>query len=243
MLLHSSHKTSGFARLYIAVSTIFIMLASAANATSLRAVGLDEMHTQAQYIFYGKCINNKVEKDEKTGFIVTYTTFEVIEKLKGKLKDQHTIKQIGGTLASGLRYQVSGVPRFGMSKEYIVYLPKKSKLGFSSPVALSQGQFRILKENGNKKLVSNGKEFSKLLKTTPNQKLTIKALNKKKEKVISDDEKKKNSHMELHAFKNLIKKMEQHESDDKDDKKDKKDKKDKDDKDDKDEAKQGADHE
>lgn len=217
MLLHSSNNIASFSRFYTAIIVIFALLTNASNATSFRAVDLNEMHAKAKYILHGKCINNKVEKDEETGFIVTYTTFQIIEKLKiknnGKLKakklkdDQiYTIKQIGGTLANGQRYQVSGVPRFVIDEEYILYLPKKSKLGFSSPIALSQGQFQILKDNGNKKSVSNGKQFSKLLKHTPDHKLTTKALDKKKRRPFSHREKKKNSHMELHSFKNLVKK-------------------------------------
>lgn len=220
MALSTPHKIAGYAHLYLAIAVIVFtatVLSNIAYASSKRLAGLDEIHQHAKYIFYGKCLENRVEQEQQTGFIVTYSTFQILDSIKGKLKYQYTLKQIGGSLASGASYHVEGVPHFKVNEEYVLFLPKKSKLGFSSPVALSQGQFHVLKTKDEKK-VSNGKQFSKLLKNIPDKKLTAKGLKKKKKKSKSPKDKKKNSHMALGDFKNLLDKLAGSKDSDKEDK-------------------------
>jgi len=54
---------------------------------------------------------------------------------------------------------VRGVPKFIVGEEYVVFLPKKSSLGFCSPLGLHQGSFPVMTEN-NEKLISNGRRLA-----------------------------------------------------------------------------------
>jgi len=59
---------------------------------------LDEIVNDAAIAFQGKSIENHSERDPQTNSIVTYSTFEVQEVLKGEVGAMHTIKQIGGKI-------------------------------------------------------------------------------------------------------------------------------------------------
>ena len=81
----------------------------------------------------------------------------MIDLIKGNAEDTYTIKQIGGELKNrNMALRVHGVPKFHVGKNYVVFLPAKSKLGFSSPLGLHQGSFSVLNING-EQVVSNGR--------------------------------------------------------------------------------------
>ncbi len=144
---------------------IFYLLLSAliampATATSILPVTLEQLSTRANIIFYGKTIDNQVKKDEQSGQIATFTTFEVIDLIKGNTGTTHTIKQLGGKHNdSHTHLLVYGVPQFSIGKEYVVFLPKKSSLGFCSPIGLQQGSFSVRTQD-NEKVVSNGSRLA-----------------------------------------------------------------------------------
>ena len=138
-----------------------LMLAalSPARATSVVPLYLDELIDTAAVAFDGKVLANRVERDPATNLVVTYTTFEVREMLKGAVGATHTIKQVGGTLAAeNVRYHVEGIPAFTVGESYVVFLAGVSDRGFSSPMGLSQGRFGI-QAGGAGLRVSNGRDF------------------------------------------------------------------------------------
>ena len=129
---------------------------SSVAATSLLPISLEQLSTRATLIFYGEVINNKVKQDEQSGYIATFTEFKVIDLIKGKAADTHTIKQIGGALKDrNMALRIHGVPRFQVGNNYVVFLPTKSKLGFSSPLGLHQGSFSVSTIN-NEQIVNSG---------------------------------------------------------------------------------------
>ncbi|MBL4711481.1 MAG: hypothetical protein JKX75_03095 [Gammaproteobacteria bacterium] len=133
---------------------------SAVIATSMLPLSLEQLSTRADLIFYGKVINNQVKQDEQSGAIATYTTFSIIDLIKGNTGDTHTIKQLGGFLKDqnfGMR--IHGVPTFQVGNDYIIFLPEKSTLGFSSPLGLHQGSFSVSMDN-DELIVSNGRRLN-----------------------------------------------------------------------------------
>jgi len=147
---------------YIIVFSLLLNLFSLSpvSATSLRPISLEQLSTRATLIFYGQVISNQVKQDEQSGQIATFTEFKVIDLIKGNAADTHTIKQIGGELKDRNRaLRIHGVPKFRAGKNYVVFLPTKSKLGFSSPLGLHQGSFSVLNING-EQLVSNGRSLA-----------------------------------------------------------------------------------
>ncbi len=135
----------------VAIPLFMILLCCSlqAAATSVLPVSLQRMAQTAEMIFHGTAIGNEVRLDQASGRVATYTSFKVIEVIKGNPGVTHTIKQIGGQLpGSNVRQVIHGVPRFDVGEEYVVFLPKASSLGFASPIGLSQGKFDIRKLNG-----------------------------------------------------------------------------------------------
>lgn len=140
------------------IINLFITLP--ASATSLLPISLEQLSTRATLIFYGKVISNQVKKDDQSGHIATFTEFEVIDLIKGTAGNTHTIKQIGGYLKdSNTRLMIHGVPEFQTGKEYVVFLPEKSSLGFCSPLGLQQGSFPVTTEN-NEKIINSGRNLA-----------------------------------------------------------------------------------
>lgn len=149
------------------ISTFLACLSFSVNAATVLPLNLQSLHQQSETVFLAETLANRVEKDASTGLIVTLTTFKVIEVFKGTVPNKHTIKQIGGQLSNEpVGFKVPGVPSFRQGEKYVVFLPKASKIGFSSPVGLSQGQFTLSKV-GDVEMVSNGRDFGELMEGMP----------------------------------------------------------------------------
>lgn len=145
---------------------VFAMLApGAVFASVVMSLDIDQINGQAGQIIHGKCISNTSGLDEESGRLATWTTFEVLETLKGKKTSTYTIKQIGGIdPEKNIRFKGFGIPEFTVGEEYILFLYGKSNLGFSSPVGLAQGNFTLDKATGK---VSNGQDLEQLFKNLP----------------------------------------------------------------------------
>jgi len=142
-----------------AVLVGWMVASGSAQATTVLPLYLDEMADTAAVAFEGRVTVNRSEVDAGTGLVVTYTTFEVRDTLKGKPAATHVIKQVGGALpGDGPQYRVMGVPRFEVGQDYVVFLAGVSSAGFSSPIGLSQGRFKVEAKGGGRK-VGNGRDF------------------------------------------------------------------------------------
>lgn len=144
-------------------------------AASVLPVQLDQIVDQAAVAFEGRCMGNRSERDPDTGLVVTYTTFEVVDRLKGAVGSTHTIKQLGGFLPDdSFHYKVEGVPTFTLGEDYVVFLAGKSRRGFSSPIAMAQGRFGI-RQGAKGREVGNGRDFRELTERIPESHLPARA--------------------------------------------------------------------
>ncbi len=144
-----------------------LVVATGATAATVRPLLLDEIIDSAATAFQGRCIANRTEIDAATNLVVTYTTFEISDVLKGKVATTHVIKQIGGTLPDGMSGMlVHGVPRFVVGEEYVVFLAGVSSLGFSSPIGLGQGNFSV-QQSATGKTIATGADFRELTAKMP----------------------------------------------------------------------------
>jgi hypothetical protein len=147
---------------YLIIFSLAMAFASmpAAWATSTLPISLEQLSNRATLIFYGKVISNEVKRDKQSGRIATFTEFEVIDLVKGKTGNTHTIKQIGGHLQeTGTIIRIPGVPEFVTGNDYVVFLPEKSDHGFCSPLGLQQGSFDVVTVNG-EQIVDNGHQLA-----------------------------------------------------------------------------------
>ena len=143
---------------------INLLLLSTSWATSLLPISLEQLSTRATLIFYGEVVSNQVIKDEKSGHIATFTKFKIMDLIKGETGDTHTIKQIGGSLKEkNAIHRIHGVPEYQNGKKYVVFLPEKSTMGFSSPLGLHQGSFSVSTVNG-QQTISNGRNLTAQVK-------------------------------------------------------------------------------
>ena len=145
---------------------ISLLIALPARAMSVLPLYLDEIVNDAAIAFQGKSLESHSERDPQTGSIVTYSTFEVQEVLKGEVGATHTIKQIGGKLQGEVN-QTTGVPTFTVGESYILFLYGVSASGFSSPVGLGQGKFNIIPVSAGFH-VTNGRDFKEMTLGIPN---------------------------------------------------------------------------
>jgi hypothetical protein len=147
-------------RIHIVLFLFVLVFSRHAVATSVLPVSLQQMATAADLVFHGRVISNEVRQDQASGHVATFTTFEIIERVKGETGPTHTVKQIGGHIpGSRVRQVIQGVPRFSVGEEYVVFLPRASSLGFASPIGLSQGKFNVHRQNG-EAVISNANQAS-----------------------------------------------------------------------------------
>jgi hypothetical protein len=141
------------------------MSAFPASAMSVLPLYLDQIIDGAALAFQGRCTGNRSERDSRLGLIVTYTTFQVDEVLKGFADASYTIKQIGGRMSgevSALEFSdIAGVPMFEVGQAYLVFLNGVSSAGFSSPVGLGQGSFQV-QGGPTGSQVANGRDFREM---------------------------------------------------------------------------------
>lgn len=83
-------------------------------------------------------------RDER-GLPATWVTMDVQESLKGTARATLTFKQIGvaAPLPDGAVLRVPGLPHYAVGTEYVVFLRRPSRIGFTSPVGLGQGVYRV----------------------------------------------------------------------------------------------------
>jgi hypothetical protein len=148
-------------------AAVVLVVALPSQAASVLPAQLDEIIDKAAVAFEGRCVGNRSERDPETGLVVTYTTFEVVDHLKGAVGSTHVIKQLGGSLPEdSFHYRVEGVPTFAVGENYVVFLARTSRKGFSSPIALGQGRFGIRQGQAGRE-VSNGRDFKELTEHIP----------------------------------------------------------------------------
>lgn len=158
--MHYPFGGTSMPRQFLFTCLLSLIIAMPVRAMSVLPLYLDEIVNDAAIAFQGKSLENHSERDLQTGSIVTYSTFEVQEILKGEVGATHTIKQIGGKLA-GETHQTTGVPTFTVGENYVLFLYGVSAAGFSSPVGLDQGKFTIIPVSTGFH-VTNGRDFKEM---------------------------------------------------------------------------------
>jgi hypothetical protein len=123
------------------------LLPGAARATTVLRVDLPALTAGADRIFVGRVVAVRSGRDHRH-LPATWTTFAVDEALKGEPGARLTIKQIGvsAPLADGSLYRIPALPTYRAGDEVLLFLHPDSAAGFTSPVGLGQGRFRIRRD-------------------------------------------------------------------------------------------------
>jgi hypothetical protein len=145
------------------VAGILLFAASAFGLTVLQ-LNLEQLTALAEKVFVGKCLSVESRTDS-SGRPVQYVTFEVIEMLKGEPAAKVTFKQLGLSSPQEKDLSEEGItvqgvfremPRYEAGEEALIFLSAESRLGFTAPVGLYQGKFRIDTDPSGTKSVVNG---------------------------------------------------------------------------------------
>ncbi len=139
---------------------VFCFVARPAEGTMVLSMNAEQLAEQADRIFHGTVTEVK-ETFDSEGRWCQMITFLVEEAFKGDIEGQLTIKQVNpnpkklndGTIITSTLFQ--GVPQYEVGEEILIFLRGNSMIGYTSPVGLGQGAFRVEKDTtGQKKLVN-----------------------------------------------------------------------------------------
>jgi hypothetical protein len=124
---------------------LFLTAAWTAEATTVRWLSLQELVDRADRIFVGTVAAVSESRDEQ-GRWATFVTFTVSQSLKGNVPRELKIKQFGRKTPAedGSILRIPGLPTYEVGEEAVLFLDKDSRWGFTSPVGLGQGKFKVI---------------------------------------------------------------------------------------------------
>ncbi len=141
------------------------------EATPLKVMNLEDLVGHSQRIFSADCQDVSSGFDENNLPYTRYS-FRVTDSIHGVANHQVVvIKQFGSSepiqLDNGVTRvsRIEGMPRYIPGQEYLLFLNQESRLGFSSPIGLLQGAFRV-QGRGTSRTVVNGMRNANLLMDT-----------------------------------------------------------------------------
>ena len=132
-------------RLTASAATLALLaFVTPAVATTLLTLDLGALTSGADRVFVGRVLRVESGPDA-SGFPATWTTFAVDDVVKGTLPATVTIKQVGAapSAAGGAIFRVPGLPEYREGEKVLLFLNPDSAAGFTSPVGLAQGCFRV----------------------------------------------------------------------------------------------------
>lgn len=143
----------GKSRTFVIALALGLLFATAATATTVQQLNLEEMTTSAAYVYRGAVLGVEEGTTSYAGAEIPHVTYtiEVTEAFKGvEVGDVLTLRMVGELDAEP---QVDGdlvtfppfpdMPSFSVGGEYLLLTTAPSPLGLSAPVGLGQGSFEI----------------------------------------------------------------------------------------------------
>jgi hypothetical protein len=135
----------------VGVALALLALASTHPARALTLLPLDlaQLTSGAGRVFLGRVERVDTGRDAN-GLPAVWTTFAVDETLKGEARAHITLKHLGTTFggAGGSVVPHAGIPRYLPGEAVVLFVHPESALGFTSPVGLGQGCFRVRDRDG-----------------------------------------------------------------------------------------------
>lgn len=147
--MRTTLRAARIAALVVAWTMALVAGIVPARAMTILPLDLPAMTGQAARIFVGRVEHIEAGRDAG-GLPATWTTFAVTERVKGAVGDTLTVKQLGTSLAgpNGRVLPHPALPRYRVGESVVLFLQPESPLGFTSPVGLGQGCFRIRTDHG-----------------------------------------------------------------------------------------------
>jgi hypothetical protein len=139
----------GGTRRIAAVAALVLALATPAAAMDAVPLAFDDVVARADCIVHGTVADVTAGRDAD-GIPATWIALDVTECLKGAAGSRLVFKQAGvpAPLADGTMLRIPGLPRYRTGDEVVLFLHRPSGRGFTSPVGLGQGLFRVERRDG-----------------------------------------------------------------------------------------------
>jgi len=121
----------------------FLLGVSSVHATVVVIEPLEVMSLKSEVVIHGVVFDQEVRHDDR-GRIITLTTVEVLDGLKGATKgEQVVIYQVGGTF-QGISQWIAGNHRFAQGEEFILFGVRHKDMVVSYGVGI--GKFRVIRD-------------------------------------------------------------------------------------------------
>ncbi len=125
------------------------------TATIVIPMSIEEMTVKADRVVRARAMSSHSEWNPAHTEIDTFTTFQVIETMKGAQASTIVVRQMGGHVGNVIQ-KVSGVRHWNLGEEQVLFLrPSEVGGGVTAVVGLFQGSFRVQRA-GAAAMVSNG---------------------------------------------------------------------------------------
>jgi len=122
-----------------------------ARASVAAAASFDEKVDNAAAIVVGKCIKTESKFDPSGRWIVTYSTFQVEQSMKGSPVQTITVVTPGGSV-NGIHQDSIGVPAFREGSENVLFI-RNSKLG-PTVLYFDQGAYDVVRSSKGEPLIA-----------------------------------------------------------------------------------------
>ena len=116
-----------------------------ARATTLISMSLDQLTQASSNIVRARVLNQEARWNDTHTQIVTITTLEVSQTLKGHASSTVEIQQLGGTIGN-LRVYVPGSHVFQSQSEYVLFLEPATGSSRYHLVGMTQGAYRVYQD-------------------------------------------------------------------------------------------------
>ena len=135
--------------LLVVTAVLFVMSARPLSATMVERMDLAQVAREAASIVQGTVRAVESGRDE-AGLPATWVTVAVARTVKGAAGTELRFKQYGvaAPLADGTVTRIPGLARYAVGDEVVLFLHGESARGFTSPVGLAQGVYRVHRANG-----------------------------------------------------------------------------------------------
>jgi hypothetical protein len=137
-------------RIALAVVLLFSAI-PAARATLATAATFDQKVENAATIIVGKCVKTESKFDPSGRWILTYSTFEVEQTMKGIVLPQVTIVMPGGQVGS-IHQDTIGIPAFREGSENVLFV-KNTRLG-PTVLYFDQGAYDVARDEHGERIVT-----------------------------------------------------------------------------------------
>lgn len=136
---------------FAAIALTVALAVPAAEASMATAAPFEEKVDNATSIIEGRCLKNESRWDPSGRWILTYSTFKVLNTLKGGAAQEVTLVVPGGSVG-GVHQSSVGLPAFSEGSENVLFI-RNSKAG-PTVLYFDQGAYNVTTNERGEKVVA-----------------------------------------------------------------------------------------